>query len=379
MTNLREHLAKLISFPSITPVDAGCNDYMIQILQRMGFHCETIDALPVKNFFARMGDAAPLLVFAGHSDVVPIGDASKWNSNPFVLFEDGDRLYGRGAADMKGSLACMLTMAQRFVHEHPNFNGSLGFLITSAEEGDQFDLGTPLVMKHLYDKGVKIDYCIVGEPSSTNTVGDVVKIGRRGSLTANLLLHGKQGHVAYPHLAENPIHTMAPALADLTSLSWDSGNQWFPPTTLQITKLSCGGHASNVIPGELEMQFNFRFSTEQSVAQLQGKVEACFKRHNLQVDTHWRLNGEPFLTQQGKLLDAAIAAIRSHTSLEPKLSTSGGTSDGRFIAPYGVEVIELGPVNESIHQVNEWVTLSELKTLEAIYTRITELLLVKPS
>ncbi|MCC5792888.1 MAG: succinyl-diaminopimelate desuccinylase [Legionellaceae bacterium] len=377
MMGLEALLEKLVSFASITPSDAGCNAFMIQQLEQLGFRCQSIDAPPVRNFFARWGEQSPLLVFAGHTDVVPVGDRHQWQSDPFQLHRTDDRVYGRGVADMKGSLACMLRMAERFIHQYPAFHGSLGFLITSAEEGDDYALGTPLVMHKLSEQGVKIDYCVVGEPSSTSQIGDVIKIGRRGSLTANLFLQGKQGHVAYPHLADNPIHRLAPALAELTARRWDEGNQWFPPTSLQITQLSSGGHAGNVIPGELTMQFNFRFSPEQTEGGLKEQVLSCLQRHQLQPEIQWRLNGLPFLTEQGQLLDAAIQAITDTCGYAPELSTSGGTSDGRFIAPYGVEVIELGPVNASIHQVNEWVSLSDLATLETIYLRLCKQLLVR--
>lgn len=371
MNDLKTLLAQLVAFESVTPSDAGCNGFMIELLESLGFHCQTVDALPVRNFFARIGNTAPLLVFAGHTDVVPVGERAKWHSDPFTLYQESDRLYGRGVADMKGSLACMLRLAYRFTREYPKYKGSLGFLITSAEEGEYFDSGTPLVMQYLEEKGIHIDYCVVGEPSSTYQVGDVIKIGRRGSLTGKLILHGKQGHVAYPHLAENPIHRLAPALDELCSIEWDAGNQWFPPTTMQITHLHSGGHAGHIIPGELSMQFNFRFSTEQTVENLQQRVKQCFTNHHLQPDIQWRINGLPFLTEQGQLLQASIAAVKQVANINPELSTSGGTSDGRFIAPYGVEVIELGPVNESIHQVNESVSLSELKKLEDMYLHIT--------
>lgn len=375
MDAIKELLAKLISFQSLTPHDAGCQDYMIQALQKLGFTCQHFDNPPVANFFARFGHQAPLLVFAGHTDVVPIGDRSKWLSNPFNLEERDGMLYGRGSADMKGSLACMLNAASRFVHTHPTCAGSLGFLITSGEEGDDFDLGTPYVMEQLHQQGIKPDYCVVGEPSSSKRVGDVIKIGRRGSLTASLELHGKQGHVAYPHLAENPIHKISPVLVELTTTTWDKGNAYFPPTSLQITHIESGGQASNIIPGELTLQLNFRYSTEQTDTTLKQAVHACFARHELSPVITWRLNGKPFLTESGRLLDCCIDAIITHTNQQPELSTSGGTSDGRFISPYGIEVIELGPVNATIHQVNECVSLSELNTLSNIYYSLCEKLL----
>lgn len=376
MDSIKELLAKLISFQSITPQDAGCQGFMINILEELGFTCERFDNPPVANFFARCGNNSPLLVFAGHTDVVPVGDRSKWHSDPFVLHEQNGLLYGRGSADMKGSLACMLMAASHFVKTCPNFTGSLGFLITSGEEGDEFDLGTPYIMKELQKRKIKPDYCIVGEPSSNQRLGDVIKIGRRGSLTATLELHGKQGHVAYPHLAENPIHKISPVLLELTTTSWDQGNPHFPPTSLQITHIKSGGQANNIIPGELALHFNFRYSTEQTADTLKQAVQACFARHGLEPSITWRLNGEPFLTTGGRLLDSCIETIKTETHQNPELSTSGGTSDGRFIAPYGIEVVELGPVNATIHQVNECVALADLETLSNIYYSICEMLLV---
>jgi len=376
MDSIKDLLATLISFQSITPQDAGCQEYMINVLQELGFTCERFDNPPVTNFFARISDSGPLLLFAGHTDVVPVGDITKWQSDPFILRQQEDLVYGRGTADMKGSLACMLTAAHRFVQAHPTFSGSLGFLITSGEEGDDFDLGTPYVMKELQKRKIKPDYCIVGEPSSSRRLGDVIKIGRRGSLTGTLELHGKQGHVAYPHLAENPIHKICPALLELTTTEWDKGNAHFPPTSLQITHIKSGGQANNIIPGELTLHFNFRYSTEQTHETLKSAVAACFARHDLQPVILWRLNGEPFLTSGGRLLDSCIAAIEAETQQKPELSTSGGTSDGRFIAPYGTEVIELGPLNATIHQTNECVSLADLEKLSAIYYAICKNLLL---
>lgn len=346
-------------------------------LKRLGFICMPLDQTPVSNFFAYYGDAGPLLVFAGHTDVVPVGNEHQWLHKPFQLTETNDgMLYGRGTADMKGSLAAMLVMAERFVKTYPQINGRLGFLITSAEEGDDYLLGTPYVMQQLTAQDIKIDYCIVGEPSSTANLGDVIKIGRRGSLSAKIKLSGIQGHVAYPHLAENPIHTLSPALLELTTTQWDQGNEYFPPTSMQITYLNSGGHASNIIPGELLMHLNFRYSTEQTEEGLKEQVHALFDRHQLKPEIDWRLSGVPFLTQKGLLLEASTQAIFEHTQINTELSTSGGTSDGRFIAPYGVEVLELGPVNASIHQVNECVSLHDLELLEKIYFSISEKLLV---
>ncbi len=375
MNTVKELLAKLISFQSITPHDAGCQDYMIDVLEKLGFTCQRFDKPPVANFFARLGTSSPLLVFAGHTDVVPVGDPTKWSSDPFILREHNGLLFGRGSADMKGSLACMLIAASRFVKNCPGFTGSLGFLITSGEEGDDFDLGTPYVMQELKKRDIHPDYCIVGEPSSSERVGDVIKIGRRGSLTATVELHGKQGHVAYPHLAENPIHTIAPALLELTTTTWDQGNPHFPPTSLQITHINSGGHANNIIPGELSLHFNFRYCSEQTADRLKQSVQACFERHGLNPSITWRLNGEPFLTNGGRLLESCIEVVKTETHQNPELSTSGGTSDGRFIAPYGIEVVELGPVNATIHQVNECVSLADLETLSDIYYSICKKLL----
>ncbi|RUQ80993.1 succinyl-diaminopimelate desuccinylase [Legionella septentrionalis] len=372
MTEIRELLAALISFPSITPRDEGCQEYMIAYLEKAGFQCQRFNCDPVANFFACYGTHGPLLLFAGHSDVVPAGDRAKWARDPFALTEENGVLFGRGTADMKGSLACMMTAASHFIKKYPDFPGRLGFLITSGEEGDQFDLGTPYVMAHLKEQGIHPDYCIVGEPSSSKMVGDVIKIGRRGSLTAKIVVHGKQGHVAYPHLAENPIHKVIPALQELTAYAWDAGNRYFPPTSLQITHIEAGGQAGNIIPGTLTLQFNLRYSTEQTAKLIEQQVQACFSRYDLNAEITWRLNGEPFLTDHGRLLDCTLKSIKFHMDFAPELSTSGGTSDGRFIAPYGVEVIELGPVNETIHQINECVSLNELLKLGDIYYTICE-------
>lgn len=376
MSDIQSLLAKLIEIQSVTPKDEGCQDFMIDYLTGIGFTCERFDKPPVSNFFARIGMESPLLVFAGHTDVVPVGELDKWDMHPFKLHEKNGLLYGRGTADMKGSLACMMLAAKQFIEAHPTFYGSLGFLITSGEEGDHFELGTPHVMQQLHKKGIKPDYCIVGEPSSTNDVGDVIKIGRRGSLTGRMTLHGKQGHVAYPHLAQNPIHSISPALADLTQIEWDTGNEHFPPTSLQITSIQSGGQANNIIPGELTLAFNFRYSTEQTAGSLKKAVCDCFNKHQIEPDIAWQLNGEPFITEKGKLVDKTIDAVQSVTNTSPVLSTSGGTSDGRFIAPFGVEVIELGPVNATIHQVNECVSLADLKALTNIYYVLCKQLLI---
>lgn len=376
MSAIKTILSQLISYPSVTPSDEGCQQYMIHFLEKLGFSCQTFNNDPVSNFFALYGTSGPLLVFAGHSDVVPAGELHHWKTNPFILEDSQGILYGRGVADMKGSLACMLFMAKRFVTTFPSFPGRLGFLITSGEEGDLYNLGTPYVMEQLQQQGISIDYCIVGEPSSTKSVGDVIKIGRRGSLSAKIHLRGKQGHVAYPHLANNPIHRISPVLAQLSNTEWDQGNAHFPPTSMQITYLHSGGHASNIIPGELELHLNFRYSTEQNEHSLKEIIHASFANHHLEPQIHWTLSGKPFLTDKGLLLDKSIEAIFEATGKKPELSTSGGTSDGRFIAPYGVEVVEIGPVNETIHQANESIGLNELEQLENIYFAISKKILI---
>ena len=377
MKSLEELLRTLIRYPSITPHDVGCQEGLIHTLESLGFECQRFDNPPVSNFFARFGQETPLFIFAGHTDVVPVGDQTKWQTDPFTLTNHNGMLYGRGTADMKGSIAAMMIAAERFVINHPNPIGSIGFLITSGEEGDHFHLGTEYVMEMLDKAGIHPDYCIVGEPSSTLRIGDVIKIGRRGSLTGKLTLHGKQGHVAYPHLAENPIHTLSSALQELVSTQWDTGNDYFPPTSLQITHIHAGGQANNIIPGELVLDFNIRYSSEQTEECLKLAIHALFERHGLKPVIEWRLNGQPFLTSHGKLLEVCKQSILQHTGKLPEHSTSGGTSDGRFIAPYGVEVIELGPMNASIHQVNECVALADLETLSAIYYTLCELLLAR--
>lgn len=367
---ITELLSALIACPSITPDDAGCQKLMMDFLKDCGFHCQTFNNPPVANFFARYGQNRPLLVFAGHTDVVPVGDPDKWTMPPFQLTCRDQQYYGRGVADMKASLAAMLFAVRDFINANPDFPGSIGLLITSGEEGDDFDKGTPYVMQELQKQGIALDYCIVGEPSSSHSVGDVIKIGRRGSLTGRLVLHGKQGHVAYPHLADNPIHKLAPVLTQLTQTVWDQGNSHFPPTSLQITHLHSGGHASNIIPGDVVLHFAFRYCTEQSADSLKNRFQQIFTQHGLEPEINWRLNGEPFLTEKGHLLASTVNAITAITGKEPELSTSGGTSDGRFIAPYGVEVIELGPVNATIHQIDEHIDAATLPELSRIYQTI---------
>ncbi len=371
-------LEKLLSYASITPVDSGCQEFMIEFLEELGFSCQRFNNPPVSNFFARYGSSSPLFVFAGHTDVVPIGEEGAWHTDPFKLTMKDGIAYGRGAADMKGSLAAMMQSVASFIRDWPDFEGSIGFLITSGEEGDLFNLGTPYLMEQLYkQKNFHIDFCIVGEPSSTKSIADTIKIGRRGSLSGRLTLEGKQGHVAYPHLASNPIHMISEVLTKLTRTSWDEGNAYFPATSFQVTHISAGGEAENVIPGKLSLDFNFRFSTEQTANGLQAKVEHLFATHNLKPCIKWTCNGEPFLTAKGPLLSKTIAEISKITTHSPELSTSGGTSDARFIAPYKTEVIELGPINKTIHQINECVAVEDLEVLTKLYYAILQALLTR--
>ena len=375
LPTLESLLETLVSFQSISPKDAGCQPFMIHYLEQLGFSCQEYNNGPVANFFARLGTQAPLLVFAGHTDVVPAGNLSQWNTDPFTLTQEGDHWYGRGTADMKGELACMLDAARLFLKNTPSFKGSLGFLITSGEEGDDFMQGTPHVMEALHQQGIHIDYCVVGEPSSRNSVGDEIKIGRRGSLSAAITLQGIQGHVAYPHLARNPIHEISPVLAALSQTQWDEGNAHFPPTSLQITHIQSGGEAGNIIPGSLFLRLNLRFSTEQTPEKLQAAVIDCFNHYQLTPEITWKLNGSPFLTATGQLLKQCVSVIENLCGNPPAQTTNGGTSDGRFIAPYGVEVIELGLSNATIHKVNECVKASDLIKLRDIYTQLCVALL----
>lgn len=364
----------LISRPSVTPEDAGCQQMMADYLSRLGFSIEPMVFNDTTNLWARRGSEGPLFCFAGHTDVVPPGPLDKWDSPPFEPTIRDGLLYGRGAADMKGSLAAMLVAVERFVTAHPDHQGSIAFLITSDEEGP-FINGTPKVVETLEARNEKITWCLVGEPSSTRLLGDVVKNGRRGSITGDLLVKGIQGHVAYPHLGRNPIHDAAPALAELAATVWDQGNAFFPPTSFQIPNISAGTGASNVIPGELQVQFNFRFSTELTAEQIKERVRAILDRHGLEYDLTWTLSGHPFLTSTGDLVEATVAAIEEVQGFSPELSTSGGTSDGRFIAPTGAQVIELGPLNATIHKLNECVKVADLDTLADVYTAILRRLL----
>ncbi|MBA6132516.1 MULTISPECIES: succinyl-diaminopimelate desuccinylase [Pseudomonas] len=358
----------LIRRPSVTPVDADCQAQMMNRLGAVGFQLEPMRIEDVDNFWATHGQQeGPVLCFAGHTDVVPTGPVQQWQHEPFEALIDADgMLCGRGAADMKGSLACMVVASERFVQDYPDHRGKVAFLITSDEEGPAHH-GTKAVVERLKARNQRLDWCIVGEPSSTTLLGDVVKNGRRGSLGAKLTVRGKQGHVAYPHLARNPIHLAAPALAELAAEHWDEGNAFFPPTSFQISNLNSGTGATNVVPGELTALFNFRFSTESTVEGLQARVSAILDKHELDWSIDWALSGLPFLTEPGELLGAVSASIKSVTGRDTQPSTSGGTSDGRFIATLGTQVVELGPVNATIHQVDERILASDLDLLTEIY------------
>jgi len=364
-----EFAKDLISQPSVTPEDANCQEMIIARLEAVGFKIERLNFGDVINLWAVHGESGPILAFAGHTDVVPTGPVENWTSHPFEPEIRDGYLYGRGAADMKGSIAAMTIAAERFISEHPDHSGRLAFLITSDEEGPAID-GTVKVIEHLQQQGEQITWCVVGEPSSTNKLGDVIKNGRRGSLNGELQIQGKQGHIAYPHLADNPIHGGCPALADLISEHWDEGNDFFPATSFQISNINGGTGATNVIPGVLDVVFNFRYSTEVTQQQLQDRTEAILDRHQLNYQLEWKLSGLPFLTEPGDLVDAAQRALTEIMGSKAELSTSGGTSDGRFIAPSGAQVIELGPCNATIHQVNESVLVEELDQSAEIYQRI---------
>ncbi|HEX2012411.1 MAG TPA: succinyl-diaminopimelate desuccinylase [Roseateles sp.] len=375
-------LETLIARPSVTPEDAGCQDLIAERLGRHGFEIERMDSGPasfrVRNLWAlkrgRAGDDAPVLMFAGHTDVVPPGKLDHWTSDPFVpSYRDG-RLYGRGAADMKGSVAAMVVAAEEFVSAYPDHRGSVAFLLTSDEEGPAVD-GTVVCCEQLKARGQRLDFCIVGEPTSVEKLGDMVKNGRRGTLSGKLKVKGIQGHVAYPHLARNPVHQVAPALAELAAAEWDRGNDYFPATTFQISNIHAGTGATNVIPGDVVIDFNFRFSTESTPEGLKRKVEALLERHGLEYDMVWTLGGEPFLTPIGSLSEAVRGAILAETGLAPELSTTGGTSDGRFIAKICPQVLEFGPINATIHKIDENVPADCIAPLKNIYRRTLESLL----
>lgn len=367
---------QLIACPSVTPEDAGCQDIMAKRLRKLGFHCSDLVFGEVRNLWALRGSGGPLLVFAGHTDVVPPGPLQQWDSPPFEPTLRDGLLFGRGAADMKGSLAAMVVAVEQFVSACPQHRGRIGFLITSDEEGPAVN-GTVKVIERLQQEGTHIDWCLVGEPSSHEYLGDTIKNGRRGSLGAQLTVHGTQGHVAYPQLADNPIHRAMPALHALASEHWDAGNSSFPPTTFQLSNINAGTGASNVIPGELQATFNFRFSTELTEAQLRQRTEAILDQHGLDYSLEWNLSGIPFITDRGALIEAAVESIRDVTGRETQLSTAGGTSDGRFIAPTGAQVVEVGPVNASIHQRNEHLRVDDLPQLTAIYRGVMEKLLAQ--
>lgn len=366
----------LIREPSVTPFDADCQNIMIRRLEAIGFQVERLRFGEVDNFWARRGNSGPVFAFAGHTDVVPTGPTDKWSVAPFAPEIRDGMLIGRGAADMKGSLAAMVVACERFVSQHPDHQGSIAFLITSDEEGVAVD-GTVKVVETLEARNEKITWCLVGEPSSSERVGDVIKNGRRGSLGAVMTVRGKQGHVAYPHLAKNPIHLAAPALTELANEVWDHGNEFFPATSFQISNIQAGTGATNVIPGELKVVFNFRFSTELTEEDLRQRTHALLDKHGLDYTIDWSLSGHPFLTAAGALVAAAVDSIQAHAGISPELSTSGGTSDGRFIAPTGAQVLELGPVNRTIHQINECVSVADLDTLTDCYEGILQRLLAR--
>jgi succinyl-diaminopimelate desuccinylase len=369
---------ELIRRPSVTPEDAGCQTLMIEHLSELGFSCTELQHGAVSNFWAERGAQGPLLVFAGHTDVVPTGPIDQWDSPPFEPTVRNGVLFGRGSADMKGSLAAMLVACEEFVAEHPNHPGRIGFLITSDEEGPAVD-GTVKVLEYLRQKGESINWCVVGEPSSSAVLGDVIKNGRRGSLGAVLTVRGVQGHIAYPHLADNPIHSLLPALHALTSEVWDAGNEFFPPTSLQVSNIHGGTGANNVIPGEVQIVFNFRFSTEVTDEELRARTDAILGQHDIDYTIDWQLSGLPFLTPAGELVDASVASIVEVTGHAPELSTAGGTSDGRFIAQTGAQVVEVGPINATIHKLNEEVLAADLPRLAAIYKGILTRLLLQSS
>ncbi|MFQ5469587.1 MAG: succinyl-diaminopimelate desuccinylase [Gammaproteobacteria bacterium] len=368
-------LAKqLISRPSVTPDDAGCQQLIAERLEAIGFSTEKLRFGEVDNIWCRRGTDTPLFVFAGHTDVVPTGPVEKWQSDPFVPEIRDGALFGRGAADMKGSIAAMVTACERFVKKNPDHRGSISFLITSDEEGPGID-GTRKVIVELDKRNEKIDWCLVGEPTSKLALGDIIKNGRRGSLTGHLNVKGTQGHVAYPHLAENPVHRFAPVLKLLCESIWDEGNEFFPPTTFQIANINAGTGVENVIPGELEVMFNFRFSSEKTHQELQLEIENLLDKFNITYDINWKLSGNPYLTNPGILSSAVCKSIEETCGTQARLTTDGGTSDGRFIAPSGAQVIEFGPVNATIHKVNECVKVKELEMLSLCYERILEKLL----
>ena len=365
---------ELIALSSVTPEDKGCQQRLIELLAPLGFKCESIVSGGVTNLWARKGDTQPLVVFAGHTDVVPTGPLDQWHSDPFKPTQRDGKLYGRGAADMKTSLAAMVVAVEEFTAAHPDHKGSIGFLLTSDEEGPATD-GTVIVCEKLKERGEQLDYCIVGEPTSTDQLGDVIKNGRRGSMSGKLIIKGVQGHIAYPQLAKNPIHLAAPALAELAAEHWDEGNEYYLPTSWQMSNIHAGTGATNVIPGEVVVDFNFRFSTASTVEGLQQRVHAILNKCDFEYDLKWTISGRPFLTPRGTLSDAITAAIKAETGLDADLSTTGGTSDGRFIAQICPQVIEFGPPNGSIHKIDEHIELRFIDPLKNIYRRTLENLL----
>jgi succinyl-diaminopimelate desuccinylase len=369
-----ELASELIARRSVTPEDGGCQVLLAERLARSGFHCEHLPYGEVKNLWARRGRGRPLVCLAGHTDVVPPGPLADWASDPFVPSVRAGRLYGRGAADMKSSLAAFVLAAEAFVAERPNHGGSLALLLTSDEEGPSID-GTARVVERMKRQGEAIDYCIVGEPTSVAELGDMIKNGRRGSLSGRLTVRGVQAHIAYPHLGRNPVHLVAPALAELAAMQWDRGNEHFQPTSWQASNIHAGTGAGNVIPGSLTLDFNFRFSTESSEASLKERFEAVLRRHGLEYSIDWVLGGKPFVTERGRLVDVVSETIRRHTGRTPELSTTGGTSDARFIAEICREVVEFGPVNATIHKLNEHIELATLEKLPRIYLDILRTLL----
>ena len=373
--NTLEFAQTLISRPSVTPEDAGCLDLIATHLEPLGFVCERIDSGGVSNLWARRGRSAPLFVFAGHTDVVPTGPVEQWDSPPFEPTIRDGALYGRGASDMKSSIAAFIEALGEFLAAHPDHAGSIALMLTSDEEGPATD-GTVKVVQALADRGEKPDYCLVGEPTAVKRTGDMIKNGRRGSLSGELIVKGVQGHVAYPHLARNPIHEIAASIAELAGVEWDRGNEYFPPTTWQISNLNAGTGAGNVIPGTARIKFNFRFSTASSVESLQTRVHGILDRNGVEYDLNWSYDGRPYLTGRGDLVDAVARAIRKETGIETELSTTGGTSDGRFIADICPQVVEVGPVNATIHKINECIRLEDLEPLPRIYRQILVELLV---
>jgi len=375
MSNTIELTQALLKKVSLTPEDAGCMDLMADYLQQRGFNIEWMNFGDTKNLWARRGTSAPVFAFAGHTDVVPTGPLTEWDTPPFEPTLKDGLIYARGAADMKGSLAAMLTACDGFIAAHENHTGSIAFLITSDEEGPATN-GTVKVMQALDGRGEKIDYCIVGEPSSHKTFGDMVRVGRRGSINGYLTLNGKQGHVAYPELVDNPIHALAPILANITAEQWDEGNDYFPPTSFQISNINAGTGVENVVPGELKLVFNLRFSSELTPEVIKSRVTHIIDQQSNDYELVWKLSGLPFITERGDLTSAVEKALIDVTGKPPVLSTGGGTSDGRFIAPYGVQVIELGPINATIHKINECVSVDDLESLSLTYQKVLENILL---